>query len=496
MSDQSQDNPGASGELPHWWPNVPKPLQHGTGEYQPPGYPTTTAFGIPTRFVPGPLNSGRLNQALDELQGQIAGFIAEAPTDGAAYGRASSAWTQVLPITGGTLNGTLTLAGDAAAALQPVTLQQMQVAVPVASTTTPRMDGTAAAGSATAWARGDHVHPTDTSRAPLASPALTGTPAAPTATPGTNTTQLATTAFVGAAVTAAASGVASFNTRTGAVVLTTADVTGAGGAPLASPALTGTPTAPTPTAGNNTTALATTSFVQQVAASLQQAAFNTNRADNSGFSINQRSYVSGAALAAGAYGHDRWKGGASGGTYTFTQSGNPSTTITITAGSLQHVVEGVGLAGGTYTLSWTGTAQGRIGASAYGASPQSAAVTAGANTTIEFNAGTVGQVKFEAGAVRTPWVSNVPQQDLAKCQRFYQQAFVKAVGGTVGAWGYAATLSVQMRANPTVVLTNQAYGNASGATVDAVTPTSVTVYVTVSAAGGFYQCDLFASADL
>lgn len=33
-------------------------------------------------------------------------------------------------------------------------------------------------------------------KAPLASPALTGTPTAPTATPGTNTTQLATTAFV------------------------------------------------------------------------------------------------------------------------------------------------------------------------------------------------------------------------------------------------------------------------------------------------------------
>ena len=33
-------------------------------------------------------------------------------------------------------------------------------------------------------------------KAPLASPALTGTPTAPTATAGTNTTQLATTAFV------------------------------------------------------------------------------------------------------------------------------------------------------------------------------------------------------------------------------------------------------------------------------------------------------------
>jgi hypothetical protein len=39
--------------------------------------------------------------------------------------------------------------------------------------------------------------------APLASPALTGTPTAPTATAGTNTTQIATTAFVSAAVVAA-----------------------------------------------------------------------------------------------------------------------------------------------------------------------------------------------------------------------------------------------------------------------------------------------------
>jgi len=39
-------------------------------------------------------------------------------------------------------------------------------------------------------------------KAPLASPALTGTPTAPTAAPGTNNTQLATTAFVGSAIAA------------------------------------------------------------------------------------------------------------------------------------------------------------------------------------------------------------------------------------------------------------------------------------------------------
>lgn len=73
-----------------------------------------------------------------------------------------------------------------------------------ASTTTPIVDGTAAIGTELAFARGDHVHPTDTSRAPVASPAFTGTPTAPTAAAGTNTTQVATTAFVTSAVSSKA----------------------------------------------------------------------------------------------------------------------------------------------------------------------------------------------------------------------------------------------------------------------------------------------------
>ena len=74
--------------------------------------------------------------------------------------------------------------------------------IPQAGTNTnyPAMDGTKDLGSNSDYARVDHVHPTDTSRAPLASPALTGTPTAPTAAHGTDTTQIATTAFVNTAV--------------------------------------------------------------------------------------------------------------------------------------------------------------------------------------------------------------------------------------------------------------------------------------------------------
>jgi hypothetical protein len=39
--------------------------------------------------------------------------------------------------------------------------------VPSAYTSNPEMDGTASPGSSTAWAKGDHVHPSDTSRVPV-----------------------------------------------------------------------------------------------------------------------------------------------------------------------------------------------------------------------------------------------------------------------------------------------------------------------------------------
>ena len=95
----------------------------------------------------------------------------------------------------------------------------------------------------------------------LASPVFTGSPQAPTATAGTSTAQLATTAFVMNAVASATAGVASFNTRTGAVTLIANDISGAGGALLASPAFTGNPSAPTAVAGTATTQIATTAFV-------------------------------------------------------------------------------------------------------------------------------------------------------------------------------------------------------------------------------------------
>src|SRR5574344_1792649 len=132
-------------------------------------------------------------------------------------------------------------------------------------------------------------------------PIFTGTPQAPTAADGTNTTQIATTEFVTSAVsnktnvsgnaatatkletartitlTSGVTGNASFDgsqtiTITATVVKdghthTTSTIDGldaalASKAPIASPELTGIPTAPTANAATNTTQIATTAFVK------------------------------------------------------------------------------------------------------------------------------------------------------------------------------------------------------------------------------------------
>lgn len=100
--------------------------------------------------------------------------------------------------------------------------------------------------------------------APLASPTFTGTPSAPTAAAGTNTTQVATTAFVKTAVDNAAVTVddALSSTSENPVQNKVINSALALKAPLASPALTGNPTAPTQAAGNNSTRIATTAFVK------------------------------------------------------------------------------------------------------------------------------------------------------------------------------------------------------------------------------------------
>src|SRR5476651_544529 len=82
---------------------------------------------------------------------------------------------------------------------------------------------------------------------------------------GDGATAWASLAYVATAPTCG-SGVTSVAGRSGAVVLTIADVTGA--APLASPTFTGTVTVPTLTLGNSTTGAASTAFVAAAIAAI------------------------------------------------------------------------------------------------------------------------------------------------------------------------------------------------------------------------------------
>ena len=68
-----------------------------------------------------------------------------------------------------------------------------------AAATAPVMDGTAAIGTSLRYARQDHVHPTDTSRAPLASPTFTGTVTIPAGASISGYAPLASPSFTGSA---------------------------------------------------------------------------------------------------------------------------------------------------------------------------------------------------------------------------------------------------------------------------------------------------------
>ena len=168
---------------------------------------TGYSFGSLASFVET-INSTTVKLTGDQTIGGIKTFSSN-PISSAAQGAGGSYLTRKdyvdgalalkAPLASPALRGTPT-APTAAAGTN--TTQLATTAFVTASNTaqlatvTPLMNGTAAIGASTLVARQDHVHPIDTSRAPLASPTFTGTPTAPTAAAGTNTTQIATTAFV------------------------------------------------------------------------------------------------------------------------------------------------------------------------------------------------------------------------------------------------------------------------------------------------------------
>src|SRR5215467_7074003 len=204
---------------------------------------------------------------------QVATAVPEVPAvpAGQSWARQTGQWVALSG--GGTITGVTAgsgLSGGGVPGTVTISIQNQGV--------TNAMLNLAPASTLKGNGTGSSASPTDLSAtqvmamlnaAPINSPVFTGSPSMPTGSfgvtqaPGNSSTALATTAFVGAAISAGlGSGVVnSFNTRTGAVTLALADVTGAGGAPINAPNFTGIPTASSAAVDTNSSQLATCQFV-------------------------------------------------------------------------------------------------------------------------------------------------------------------------------------------------------------------------------------------
>jgi hypothetical protein len=214
-----------------------------------------------------------------------------------------------------------------------------------------------------------------------------------------------------------------------------------------------------------------------------------NRIINGNFAVNQRAVSGTVTLAAGAYGHDRWKAGASGCTYTFATSGIDPI-ITITAGSMMQVVEGNNIEGGVYRLSHAGTAQARIGVNgaapsgSYAAAPlSSASATANQNVTVEFSTGTVSKVQLQPGTQETAFERRPYPLELSLCKRYLPSyTWVSgqddiAAGVTNSASGGIATFifDVPPRVPPTGIISSGALSATTGSALTTVTSLTFSV---------------------
>ncbi|HFI7947612.1 TPA: tail fiber protein [Escherichia coli] len=121
------------------------------------------------------------------------------------------------------------------------------------------------------------LHDLVDTKAPINSPNLTGTPTSPTPEPGTNNTQIANAAFVYAAINALINGAPGTLDTLKEIASAinndpkfseTINKALALKAPLASPAFTGVPTAPTAAQGTNNTQIATTAYVRAAISAL------------------------------------------------------------------------------------------------------------------------------------------------------------------------------------------------------------------------------------
>ena len=252
-------------------------------------------------------------------------------------------------------------------------------------------------------------------------------------------------------------------------------------APLASPALTGTPTAPTAASGVSTTQLATTQFVNTTNIGNGTTSFNgfggigfKNYIINGKKTVNQRELTS----TDNSYNQDRWY-----------KVGN----------NWFQGIEGNNnlISGKTYTLSWIGTAT----ASYYVGTATSTTINAqtftsianggsftltistGQNLWIKFASDATGStfnfVQLELGSVATPFENRPYGLELSLCQRYYRKW--RYSGGTQSESSkHTFTLEFVQYMRTTPTLTNSASGSGSGSLYSTNGTSFTTTYISAN----------------
>lgn len=171
-----------------------------------------------------------------------------------------------------------------------------------------------------------------------------------------------------------------------------------------------------------------------------------NRLINGDFSVVQRSF-GGGALAAGAYGYDRWKADTSGANFSVA-----SGRITLNSGTLVQIIEAPGLAGKTVTISVNApsaavnvTVDGQTGTIAAGSGQcgVSFTIAAGSTGNITVKLGgvaTFGQVQLAVESSASTFEWRPASVELSLCQRYYEKSYSQGVPpGSIGYGGANAT---------------------------------------------------------
>ena len=204
------------------------------------------------------------------------------------------------------------------------------------------------------------------------------------------------------------------------------------------------------------------------------------------FRVNQREVSGTVGLLVGEYGHDRFRAGSGGCTYTFSTTSGV-TEISISSGTIEQEVEGDNLQTGDYILSWSGTAQGQVDGGGFGTTGVSGALVGGTNSSVDWGSGTLSLTQLEKGSIATSFDHRIIGEELSLCQRY----FFRPVPGdsstfavlSEGYWtGTDRTITtihlpVTMRAVPTLSIDGAAsqYALNTGGTFATATPTLIAI---------------------